>query len=83
MQEKRNIFIRRWIIERAIQWQSRILEPIYPIVLFDAIFYKVREEGKIKSKAAYACLAINLDGRKDLLGLWVSETEGAKTSGML
>lgn len=65
------------IVEKAIQWQSRILEPLYAIIYFDAIFYKIREEGRIKSKAAYTCLGIDLDGKKDLLGLWVSETEGA------
>ncbi len=52
------------IVEMAIQWQSRILEPIYAIVFFDAIFYKVREEGKIKSKAAYTCLGIDIEGKK-------------------
>lgn len=65
------------IVEMAIEWQNRPLEAIYPIVFFDAIFYKVREDGKIRSKAAYTCLGINIDGEKDLLGLWISETEGA------
>lgn len=65
------------IVETAVQWQNRILEPVYPIVFFDAIFYKVREDGKVKSKAAYTCLGIDLEGKKDLLGLWVAETEGA------
>lgn len=65
------------IVDTATQWQNRPLEAIYPIVFFDAIFYKVREEGKIKSKAAYTCLALDITGKKDLLGLWVSETEGA------
>ena len=65
------------IVETAIQWQNRLLEPVYPIVFFDAIFYKVREDGKVKSKAAYSCLGINIEGKKDLLGLWVAETEGA------
>lgn len=65
------------IVETAIQWQNRILEPVYPIVFFDAIFYKVREDGKVKLKAAYSCLGINIEGKKDLLGLWVGETEGS------
>lgn len=65
------------IVETALIWQNRTLERIYPIVFFDAIFYKVREEGKVKSKAAYTCLGIDIDGKKDLLGLWVAETEGA------
>jgi len=65
------------IVEKAIQWQNRMLEPFYPIIFFDAIFYKVKEDGKVQSKAAYTCLAIDLEGKKDLLGLWVVKTEGA------
>lgn len=62
----------------AKQWQSRGLSGIYPIVFFDAIHYKVKEEGKVISKAAYTCLAIDLEGKKDLLGLYVGQAEGAK-----
>ena len=65
------------IVEKANQWQNRILEPVYPVVFFDAIFYKVKEDAKVQSKAAYTCLAIDLEGNKDLLGLWVVKTEGA------
>ncbi len=65
------------VVETAIKWQNRPLEAMYPIVFFDAIFYKIRDEGKIKSKAAYTCLGIDTEGKKDLLGLWISETEGA------
>lgn len=63
----------------ATEWQNRPLEPVYPIVFFDAIHYKVRDEStkKTASKAAYTCLGINLEGRKDLLGLWIGEAEGA------
>ncbi len=63
----------------AVEWQNRPLEPVYPIVFFDAIHYKVRDEGtkKVASKAAYTCLGLNIDGHKDLLGLWVGEAEGA------
>ncbi len=61
----------------ATQWQSRPLETMYPVVFFDAIHYKVRDEGKVVSKAAYTCLGIDVNGQKDLLGLWVGETEGA------
>ena len=63
----------------AVEWQNRPLEPVYPIVFFDAIHYKVRDEDtkKTATKAAYTCLGINLDGKKDLLGLWVGEAEGA------
>lgn len=66
------------IIHLAEEWQNRPLEKIYPIVFFDAIHYKIRDESKkVISKAAYTCLAVNMEGHKDLLGLWVSEAEGA------
>lgn len=65
------------VIELAKQWQNRPLETVYPIVFFDAIHYKVNSEGKVINKAAYTCLAIDVNGRKDLLGLWVSEAEGS------
>jgi len=66
------------IVNLAIEWQNRPLEGIYPIVFFDAIHYKVRDDSKkVISKAAYTCLGIELSGRKDLLGLWVGEAEGA------
>lgn len=66
------------VTEIAQEWQSRPLSTIYPIIFFDAIHYKVREEGKIISKAAYTCLGINMDGKKEILGLWIGENEGAK-----
>jgi len=67
------------IVHIATEWQNRPLEGIYPIVFFDAIHYKVRDEStkKVASKAAYTCLGVELSGRKDLLGLWVGEAEGA------
>ena len=65
------------IIDLARQWHNRPLESVYPIVFFDAIHYKVTSEGKVTNKAAYTCLALDITGRKDLLGLWVSEAEGA------
>jgi transposase-like protein len=65
------------IIDLAKQWHNRPLESVYPIVFFDAIYYKVTSEGKVSNKAAYTCLALDVTGRKDLLGLWVSEAEGA------
>jgi putative transposase len=66
------------IVHIATEWQNRPLEGIYPIVFFDAIHYKVRDDSKkVVSKAAYTCLGIELSGRKDLLGLWVGEAEGA------
>ncbi|WP_333810535.1 IS256 family transposase [Flavobacterium sp.] len=66
------------IIHLAEEWQNRPLEKKYPIVFFDAIHYKIRDESrKVISKAAYTCLAIDIEGKKDLLGLWVGEAEGA------
>lgn len=65
------------IVVQAKEWQSRPLAEVYPIVFFDAIHYKVREDGKVQSKAAYTCLAIDLEGHKDMLGIWVGESEGA------
>ena len=58
-------------------WQNRPLEAIYPIVYFDALFVKSRQSGVSTSRAVYLALAINLEGRKELLGLWIAESEGA------
>lgn len=65
------------IIHTVKEWQARPLDPIYPIVWLDAIHYKIREDGKVLSKAVYTILGVNLEGRKDVLGLYVSENEGA------
>lgn len=66
------------VIEVATDWQARPLQSVYPIVFFDAIHYKVKEGSKIVSKAAYTCLGIDTEGKKDILGLWIGESEGAK-----
>ncbi|TDT62890.1 transposase-like protein [Fonticella tunisiensis] len=66
------------VMETAIAWQNRPLEPIYPIVYMDTIHYKVREEHQIVSKAAYICMALDMNGYKDILGIWIGEQEGAK-----
>lgn len=58
-------------------WQSRPLDPIYPIVYFDALVVKSRQEGPAKNKAVHVALGINMDGEKVLLGLWMTENEGA------
>jgi len=65
------------IIHTVKEWQARPLESIYPIVWLDAIHYKIRENGKVRSKAVYTILGVNLDGRKEVLGLYISESEGA------
>lgn len=66
------------VMEDAKDWYSRTLEKFYPIVFMDAIHYKVREEGRIVTKAAYIALGINGEGYKDILGIWIGENEGAK-----
>ena len=66
------------IIPLIKEWQNRPLDPIYPFIFLDAIHYKVREEGQIKSKAAYVVLGVNLEGFKDILGIWIGESESSK-----
>ena len=66
------------IMDTAIAWQNRSLDPFYPIVYMDAIHFKVREEHRIVSKAAYICMALDVKGHKDILGIWIGEAEGAK-----
>ncbi|WP_341936711.1 IS256 family transposase [Marinimicrobium sp. C2-29] len=58
-------------------WRERDLDPVYPIVWLDAIHYKVRENGRYVSKAIYTILALNIEGRKELIGLYLSDAEGA------
>lgn len=65
------------IIDSVKEWRSRPLESIYPIVWLDAIHYKIRENGKVTSKAVYTILGVNLEGRKEVLGLYISDNEGA------
>ena len=60
------------------EWQNRPLSNVYPIVYLDAIHFKVRDSGKIVSKAAYIALGVNIEGMKEILGIWVGENEGAK-----
>lgn len=66
------------ILPKAKEWQQRPLEAIYAVVFLDAIHYHVRSEGQIVKKAVYIAIGINLDGRKDVLGMWVGENESAK-----
>ena len=65
------------IIAEVREWQQRPLESLYPFVWLDAIHYKVKDNGRYKSKAVYTVLAVNLEGRKEILGLYLSESEGA------
>ena len=66
------------VIEDAKAWQSRPLDVLYPIVYLDCIHVKVRDAGTVRVKAVYLALGINLAGEKELLGLWIAQTEGAK-----
>ncbi|MDR3503259.1 MAG: IS256 family transposase, partial [Legionella sp.] len=66
------------VIERVIEWQSRPLEAIYPIVYLDCIVVKIRQDKQVINKAIYLALGVNLEGYKELLGMWISENEGAK-----
>ena len=65
------------VLEGVIAWQTRPLEDVYAVVFMDAIHYKIRQDAKVVTKAAYTCMGISLDGKVDVLGLWLSENEGA------
>ena len=66
------------VLDEVREWQSRPLDPVYRVVFFDALRVKIRDEGLVKNKAVYVALALNPDGEKDVLGLWIEQTEGAK-----
>jgi transposase-like protein len=66
------------VMEDVIEWQNRPLEPMYPLVFFDALRVKIRDEGTVKNKAVYLALGVRVDGTKEILGIWIEQTEGAK-----
>ena len=66
------------VIEQVVEWQARPLDEVYPVVYLDCIVVKIRQDKTVINKAIYLALGVNLDGHKDLLGLWISENEGAK-----
>ena len=66
------------VLEKVTEWQSRPLDEVYPIVYLDCIVVKIRQEKQVINKAIYLALGVNLEGHKELLGLWISENEGAK-----
>lgn len=66
------------VIEQVHAWQNRPLDDVYPIIYLDCIVIKVRQDNQIINKSVYIALGINSEGRKELLGLWIAETEGAK-----
>ena len=66
------------VIEQVVEWQSRPLDAIYPVVYLDCIVIKIRQDKRVISKSIFLALGINLDGHKELMGLWIAENEGAK-----
>ncbi len=66
------------VMDEVRQWQTRPLEPVYPIVYVDCLVVKVRENQRVINKALYLVLAVNVDGHKELLGMWLAQGEGAK-----
>jgi putative transposase len=66
------------VLEEVRDWQNRPLDSVYPVIFFDALRVKIRDEGLVKNKAVYIALALNAEGEKEVLGLWIEQTEGAK-----
>src|SRR6202047_4364771 len=66
------------VLEEVRDWQNRPLDPVYPVIFFDALRVKIRDEGLVRNKAVYVALALNGEGEKEVLGLWIEQTEGAK-----
>jgi len=66
------------VMEQIVEWQSRPLDAVYPIVYLDCIVLKIRQDKHVINKAVYLALGVNMEGQKELLGLWLSENEGAK-----
>jgi transposase-like protein len=66
------------VVEEVREWQIRPLDSLYPVIFFDALRVKIRDEGTVRNKAVYLALGILPDGTKDILGLWIEQTEGAK-----
>jgi putative transposase len=66
------------VLETVAEWQNRPLEAMYSLVFFDALRVKIRDEGLVRNKAVYIALGVTPDGTKDILGLWIETTEGAK-----
>ena len=66
------------VLGEVTAWQSRPLEPVYPVVFFDALRVKIREDSVVRNKAVYLALGVRRDGTREILGLWIENTEGAK-----
>lgn len=66
------------VLEEVAAWQARPLEPVYPLVFFDALRIKIRDEGLVRNKAVHIALGVRHDGGKEILGMWLEQNEGAK-----
>jgi len=66
------------VMDEVKAWQNRVLDEVYPIVFLDCIVVKSREDGKVTNRSVYLALGVNMDGHKELLGMWIAKTEGAK-----
>ena len=66
------------VLDEIASWQSRPLEPVYPLIFFDALRVKIRDEGMVRNKAVHVALGVRADGTKEILGLWLEQNEGAK-----
>jgi len=66
------------VMDEVRAWQSRPLDEVYPIIIFDALRVKIRDEGTVRNKAVYLALGFTMEGHKEVLGLWIEQTEGAK-----
>jgi putative transposase len=66
------------VLDEIATWQARPLEPVYPLVFFDALRIKLRDEGTVRNKAVHIALGVRADGAKEILGLWLEQSEGAK-----
>ncbi len=66
------------VVDELRAWQSRPLESVYPVVYLDALVVKIRQKGSVQNRSVYIAVGIGVDGRKDVLGMWIHDTEGAK-----
>ena len=66
------------VLEEVSEWQNRPLEPVWPIIFLDALVVKIREQGSVVNKSVYVALGIGMDGHKEVLGLWIEASEGAR-----
>src|SRR5689334_3381513 len=66
------------VLDEIAAWQARPLEPVYPLIFFDALRVKIRQEALVRNKAVHVALGVRADGTKEILGLWIEQTEGAK-----